>query len=191
MARRAPDLARAARAIEELLDALGTPIDSDPELAGTGARTAEAFANDLLCGYDMDPAAILGESTASRAQGLVVVKDVATTAMCPHHLLPANGVVHVAYLPRDRVVGLGALARRFVLQEDLGQSIADAIVQHLGARGAAAIVDLSPSCVTARGERRHGARAITAAFAGEMSADPALRAEVWSALGAQEKSESR
>lgn len=186
--RRAPDLARAARAIDEFLDAIGAP-SGDPELRGTGRRVAEAFAQDLLAGYAMDPAAILAESTSSRAGGLVVVRDVATTTMCPHHLLPATGVVHVAYLPGEKVVGLGALARvvdcyarRLILQEDLGQQIADALVLHLGARGAGAIVDLAPTCVIARGDRRHGARAVTSAFAGSMADDPTLRAEMWSAI---------
>lgn len=188
MARRAPDLARAARAIDEFLAAIGAP-DEDPELRETGRRVAEAFAEDLLAGYAMDPAAILGESTSSSAQGLVVVRGVATSAMCPHHLLPAIGVVHLGYFPRDRVVGLGALARlvdcfarRLVLQEDLGQQIVDALLAHLGARGAGAIVDLAPSCVIARGDRRHGARAITSAFAGSMADDPTQRAEMWAAI---------
>ena len=188
--RRPADLSRAARAIEEFLDAIGTPVDSDPELADTGRRVAEAFAHDLLAGYALDPAKILGEATGSSAAGLVVVTGIATTAMCPHHLLPAGGVVHVGYLPGERVVGLGALARlvdcfarRFTLQEDLGQHIADALVEHLGARGAGAVVDLSPSCITARGERRHGARAVTTAFAGTFATDTAARHELLMAIG--------
>lgn len=183
--RPAPDLERAASAIEAFLAAIGAPVGSDPELEGTGRRVAEAFALDLLSGYAMDPAVILAEATSSSADGLVVVSGVATTAMCPHHLLPATGVVHVGYLPGDKVVGLGALARlvdcfarRLILQEDLGQRIADALVEHLGARGAGAIVDLAPTCVTARGGRRHGARALTTAFAGEMKTDGSLRREL-------------
>lgn len=189
MTRRRPDLDRASRAVEELLDALGVPVSSDPELAGTGPRVAEALANELLAGYDMDPAEILGDSTSSTAAGLVVVSGIATTTMCPHHLLPASGVVHVGYLPGDRVVGLGALARlvdcfarRLILQEDLGQRIADALVAHLGARGAGAIVDLSPTCVTARGVKQHGARALTSAFAGSLATDAAARAEMMGAV---------
>lgn len=172
------DLARAARAIEEFLCAVGAPVGDDPELAETGRRVAEAFADDLLAGYRMDPRTILAEATASAAPGLVSVTDVATSTMCPHHLMPASGVVHVSYLPGDRVVGLGALgrlvdcfSRRLILQEDLGQRIADALVVHLGARGAGVMVDLAPTCLTARGDRRHGARAVTLAFAGVMKED--------------------
>lgn len=185
MRQRSPDLDRASRAVEDLLDALGTPVDSDPELAGTGRRVAEAFANELLVGYSMDPAEILTEATSSTTSGLVVVTGVATTTMCPHHLLPASGVVHVGYLPGERVVGLGSLARlvecyarRLILQEDLGQRIADALVEHLGARGAGVIVDLAPSCMTARGVRQAGARAVTWAFAGSMTTDAGARSEL-------------
>jgi GTP cyclohydrolase I len=185
--KRKVDLARAARAVEELLAAVGAPVDSDPELRGTGARVAEAYANDLLAGYDLDPAAILAEATSSSAPGLVVVASIATTTLCPHHLLPATGLTHVGYWPSDRVVGLGAIARivdcysrRLALQEDIGRNVAAALVTHLGARGAGAIVDLSPLCVTARGERRHGTRAVTVAYAGAV--DDAMRAELSAAI---------
>jgi GTP cyclohydrolase I len=183
------DLTRAARAVEELLDALGVPVGSDPELEGTPERVARAFAEDLLSGYAMDPSEILSDGTSTRAPGLVVVRDIATTTMCPHHLMPASGVAHVGYLPGERVAGIGALARlvdcyarRLSLQEDLGQHVADALVRHLGARGAGCVLSLSPTCMTARGGRRHGARAITHAWSGTMATDPAARREMLASL---------
>jgi GTP cyclohydrolase I len=182
------DLARAARAVEELLAAVGAPTD-DPELRGTGARVADAYANDLLSGYDLDPKVILADRAGSNAPGLVLVTSVATTTMCPHHLLPASGVTHVGYWPGDGVVGLGAIARlvdcysrRLALQEDVAQRIADALVEHLGARAAGAVVDLTPTCMTARGDRRHGSHAVTAAFAGDARGDASLRTELMSAI---------
>ena len=182
------DLPRAARAIEDFLVAIGAR-DDDPELKGTGARVADAFANDLLSGYDLDAKTILSDRAGSKAKGLVVITSVATTTVCPHHLLPATGVTHVGYWPGEGVVGLGAIARlvdcfsrRLALQEDIGQHIADALVTHLGARGAGAIVDLAPACMTARGERRHGSRALTTAFGGAAVSDAAMRAELMSAI---------
>jgi GTP cyclohydrolase I len=167
------DLERAARAVEDFLDAVGVRVDEDPELRDTGRRVSEAYALDLLSGYEQDPRTILADATGSEAPGLVVVTSIATTTTCPHHLMPATGVAHVGYLPGSRVVGLGALARlvdcyarRLVLQEDLGRAIARALVEHLGARAAGVILDLSPTCLTARGDRRHGARAITASYEG-------------------------
>lgn len=179
---------RAARAIVEFLRALGAPVDSDPELRETGKKVADAFADELLAGYRMDPAAILAEATEAQTKGLVVLGSIPTTAMCPHHLLPAPGVVHVGYLPGSRVVGLGALgqlvqcfARRLILQEELGESIVDALMRHLDAEGAACLVELAPMCVTARGGRYHGARAITSAYAGRL-ADDTFRREFLSRL---------
>ncbi|MCB9601576.1 MAG: GTP cyclohydrolase I [Sandaracinus sp.] len=181
------DVEAAARAIEAFLTALGHPPSSDPELQGTGKRVAEAYAQELLAGYAEDPAAILADATASEAPGLVVVTDVQTTTMCPHHLLPASGVSHVGYLPGGSVVGLGALARvvhcfsrRLILQEDLGAKVAEALVTHLGAKAAACALDLSPTCMTARGEREHAARAVTIAYAGD--ADDAFRRSFEGAL---------
>jgi len=195
MAARTIDLARAARAVDELLAAVGAPTD-DPELRGTGQRVADALANDLLSGYDLDPKTILADRAGSRAPGLVLVTSVATTTMCPHHLLPASGVTHVGYWPGDGVVGLGAMARlvdcfsrRLALQEDVAQRIADALVEHLGARAAGAVVDLTPTCMTARGERRHGSHAVTTAFAGDATKDAALRTELMSAIAIATKSE--
>ncbi len=183
-----PDLARAARAIHDFLAALGVPGD-DPELASTGDRVARAFAEDLLAGYRANPRTILADRTASRSRGMVIVTQLPLVTMCPHHLLPAVGRAHVAYLPDAAVVGLGALAslvdcfaRRLILQEDLADRVVDALVEHLGARGAACVLDLEPTCLTGRGERRHGARAVASAFRGAFESDPSSRDELFTAI---------
>jgi GTP cyclohydrolase I len=176
------DRARAAAAIEAFLKALGRSPDGEPELAQTPALVANAWADELLVGYAMNPAEILGETLSSADSELVGLRDVETTIMCPHHLLPASGTLHLVYAPSDRVVGLGALARlvrcfsrRLILQETLVQSIADALVEHLGARGAGCVATLSPACLNARGERCQTARALSLATAGEMREGRGLR----------------
>jgi len=192
MARR-PDLERAARAVHDFLDAIGAPVDGDPELRDTGTRVAEAFALDLLAGYDASPAEVLAEATASDAPGLVVAQGLPVATVCPHHLMPAIGVAHVGYLPAGRVVGFGALgtlvdcyARRLALQEDVGRNVARALVEVLGAEGAACFLELEPTCMTARGGRRHGARTVTHAWEGCLRGDAGARAEVLVALGGGE-----
>ena len=184
------DRARAAEHIEAFLRAVGAPVGSDPELRGTGMRVANAYVDDLLVGYAMDAAHILSENTASTSPGLVTLVDVPATTMCPHHLLPASGRVHLGYWPGERVVGFGALARivtcftrRLSLQEDIGRTIAEALVAHLGARAAGVVVDFSPSCLVDRGDAPHGARALTTAFAGDASTDAALRGEFLMTIG--------
>lgn len=176
------DLDEAARAIEAFLRALGHDPARNPELARTGRLVAEAYAHDLLAGHAMDPAAILAEAMTTPGGDLVLVRDLAATAVCPHHLLPASGVVHLAYVPRDRVAGLGALARlvdcharRLTLQESMAQAVADSLVTHLGARAAGCAADLRPACLGARGERRHEARVATVATAGDAALVDRLR----------------
>lgn len=176
------DRARAARAIKDFLRALGRSADREPELAQTPALVASAWADELLAGYAMDPAAILADGLSTTHSELVGLRDIETTTMCPHHLMPARGVVHVVYATGERLVGLGALsrlvtcfARRLILQETLVQSVADALVEHLGARGAGCVAALSPACLTARGERCHNAQALSLGTAGEMVEGGRLR----------------
>ncbi|MCZ7683644.1 MAG: GTP cyclohydrolase I [Sandaracinaceae bacterium] len=154
----ADDLSRAARAIEEFLRAVGAPVDADPELRETGRRVAEAFANELLSGYGADPAAILQEATSSDAPGMVLVTSIATATTCPHHLMPATGVAHVGYLPGARVVGLRQLARlvdcfarRLILQEELGRSVARARSSSTSGRAPPAWCSISRRAASPRG----------------------------------------
>jgi GTP cyclohydrolase I len=196
----------AARAIDDFLRALGhEPVD---ELAGTGARVAAAWADDLLQGYEADPAAVLaasvcsaeevsgGASGASSEQTtaplpLVLVRELAVTTMCPHHLLPAYGTGLVAYLPGARVVGIGALAqvldafaRRLTLQERIGMEVAEILVRELGARGALCKLSLTHMCLVARGERKTGALVETLSVAGTFAAPGPDRDLALAAVGA-------
>jgi GTP cyclohydrolase I len=168
------DRKAAARAIEDFLRALGHAPEG--ELAGTGERVAEAWANDLLDGASVDAAALLREGALdldAEGTGLVLVRDLAVTTMCPHHLLPAHGTATVAYLPGARVAGIGtiahvvdALAHRLTLQERIGDEVVALLVGVLGARGALCRLALTHSCMTARGERKTGSIVETFAVAG-------------------------
>ncbi len=183
--RRRPDPGLAAEAVGRFLDALGLPPETRraEDLAGTPRRVAEAWLQDLVDGYGRDPAEILAGAIPSAAKDLVAVTGIDFHSMCPHHLLPSRGVAHVAYIPGGRVVGFGqivklvdALAHRLVLEEDLARGIADALVRHVGARGAACVLEAEQLCMTVRGERRVGARAHAEAWAGSLAKDgPARR----------------
>ena len=170
------DRTKAEKAVVEFLRAMGRDPENEPELAGTPARVVEAWATDLIDGYDVDvPRLLAVESGAapSGGGGLVSVRGLAVSTMCPHHLLPARGTATVLYLPAARIAGLGTLARvvdayahRLTLQEVIGANVASALVRHLGARGAACKISLAHSCLASRGERQHGATVETIAFAG-------------------------
>lgn len=185
------DRARAAKAVEELLASLGHPSSSDPELAKTGQLVADAWSSDLLAGYAMSARDILAEALPTSSSEVVALRNVETCVMCPHHLLPAPGVVHLAYAPGERIVGLGALsrlvhcfARRLTLQETLVQNVADALVKELGAKGAACVADLRPTCLTVRGEREASASVVTIGTAGNMRAGEPLHNTVVALLRA-------
>jgi GTP cyclohydrolase IA len=173
----------AALAVARFLDALvPAPARDAPDLAATPERVATAWARDLLDGYRKDPSAILAETMRARGSDLVAVTGLDFHSMCPHHLLPSRGVAHVAYVPGARVVGFGQLARlvdcfahRLVLEEDLARLVAEALVQHLGARGAACVLDAEQACLTVRGERRRRARTHAQCFLGTLETDARLQ----------------
>jgi GTP cyclohydrolase IA len=185
------DRRAAARAIEDFLRALGHEPVGD--LEGTGERVADAWADDLLEGEAIDAATVLREGALDLEAGdggLVVVRDLAVTTMCPHHLLPAHGTGLIAYLPGRGIAGLGtlahvldALSRRLTLQERIGTGVASLLVRELGARGALCRLSLTHSCLIARGERKTGAVVETLAVAGSFAEPGADRDLAFLALG--------
>lgn len=187
---RAPDLKAAAQGIAAFLRALG--FEDRADLAGTPERVAQAFANELLRGEQVDLEALVregSEAATAATSGLVVVRNIAVVAVCPHHLLPAVGQATVAYLPGERLLGLGTVARlaqacsqRLALQEAIGDAIVNALLLHAGARGAFCRLSLLHTCLASRGAEQPEARLVTLARAGSLAgADGAL--ELSLALG--------
>jgi GTP cyclohydrolase I len=185
------DRSRVRAAVAELLSALGEDPDR-PELAGTPARVAEAY-TELFAGVGVDAAAVLARDALSigdAATELVALRGIPFRSMCEHHLLPFSGMAAVAYLPADRLAGLGRIARavevlssRPQMQERLSEQLAAAVEEGLGARGVLVVLSASHGCLWARGTRTTGANAVTLASRGEL-ADPARRGEALALLGA-------
>ena len=183
-----------AAAVRGFLGALPLPAAErsrrDLDLAGTPARVAEAWLEDLLDGYREDPAAILAGAMPAGGRDLVAVTDIDFHSVCPHHLLPSRGLAHVAYVPGRKVVGFGQIARlvdcfahRLILEEELARRVAEALVRHLGARGAAVVLDAEQACLTVRGERRRRARAHAQCFLGVLERDEKLQRRLLSLIG--------
>jgi GTP cyclohydrolase I len=169
------DREQAARAIEAFLRALDQDPERDPSLAGTGMRVAAAFADDLLSGYRVDVDAIVTQNVFPGRSELVVVRDLSVTTICPHHLLPSTGLATVAFAPDERLVGVGAVgrvvdafSRRLALQEEIGEHVVATLEKHLEPRWIGCRLLLTHSCMTARGERTHGARVETVALRGKV-----------------------
>src|ERR1700761_7962169 len=132
------DREAAARAIDAFLVALGRDPRSEPELVGTGARVAAAYADELFAGDAVDVDALLAQNVFPGDADTVVVRDIPVATMCPHHLMPATGVATVAFAPGGRLVGVGtvarlldAYARRLALQEQLGERTVALLDAHL------------------------------------------------------------
>jgi GTP cyclohydrolase I len=190
-AKRAHGREAAARAIEDFLRAIGRDPAREPELVGTGKRVADTFLDELCDGYDVDVGKLLTDNTIAGASDVVIVRDIAVTTTCPHHLLPAFGTARVVYAPRAKLVGIGtivrlvdAFAHRLTLQEAIGEEVVRAITVHLEAAWAGCRLEMSHGCMVARGERRHGARVETVALAG--ATDDVTRAIAHRALGVGE-----
>jgi GTP cyclohydrolase IA len=157
----------------------------DPSREGlidTPARVVKAY-EELFSGYGEDATAVLAR-VFEEVQGyddIILVRDIAFSSHCEHHMVPFVGVAHIAYYPSEEgVVGLSKLARlvdifarRLQTQEALTAQIVGAIDQHLHPRGCAVMIEAEHMCMSMRGVRKQGAQTITTQFTGVFRDDPA------------------
>ncbi len=189
------DRERVAALVRELLEAIGEDPDR-PGLRQTPQRVADAYA-EFFSGVGEDASAPLahtisvahGPAPETLPSGAVMLRDIRFRSVCEHHLLPFAGYAHLAYLPGEQVVGLGALPKvvdvlssRPQVQERLGEQIADAIAGALDTRGVLVVLDATHECVTMRGGRQADAATVTIAARGELL-EPAARAELIALIG--------
>lgn len=178
----------------EIADAVSTiltAIGEDPTregLQGTPARVARMYA-EIFSGLEEDPAAVLSTTFNQPHDEMIVVRDIPFHSMCEHHLMPFTGRADVAYIPRDRVVGLSKLARlvdilsrRPQIQERLTCEIADNIEQVLDPRGVAVRIQAEHLCMTMRGIKKPGSVMMTTVTRGAFRENPATRAEFFSLI---------
>lgn len=183
------------RAVGDLLRACGIETN-DSHMDRTTQRVRELWQKRLLGGYDLDPAIALGEGFADSRRDMVIIRGIAVHGVCPHHLVPFRGVAHVAYLPGGRLHGFGRIARmvdaighRFTYQEWMTRDIAEALIRHGQARGAACVVEAEQLCLLLGEDRRGDERVITQSFAGEFEASDQFRNEFLRAVGSPRRSD--
>ena len=138
----------------------------------------------LTSGYRQNPARILNRCFKVKQDEMVIVKDIDVFSLCEHHLLPFIGKCHVAYMPKDRIVGLSkiprlvdAFARRLQVQERLTTQIAEALNEHLQPLGVACVIEASHLCMMMRGVQKQNARAITSSMLGVFRSSDKTRSE--------------
>ena len=182
---------------DEVQDAVRTLIrwaGDDPDREGlrdTPRRVARAW-REYARGYVEDPARHLAR-TFDEVGGydeIVLLKDIPFQSHCEHHLAPIIGKAAIAYLPKDRVVGISKLARvlhgfarRLQVQERLTAQVADTIWEHLKPQGVAVVIEATHACMTARGVSTPGVMMTTSRMMGVFREDERSRREVLALMG--------
>ena len=179
--------ARYEHNVAEILEAFGMDLDT-PGTRETPERFLRAMF-DSTAGYDGDsklrtafpserPAGVDGASSQ------IVEGPVAFFSLCEHHALPFHGAAHVAYIAADEILGISKLtrlvrlyARRFTVQERLGEQIADALVDLVQPRGVAVHIEASHLCTQMRGVEEEGSRTVTTFWRGLYDEQAELRRE--------------
>lgn len=146
-------------AISNLLTELGEDINRDG--LGDTPRRFEKQIRECLVGYNDDPAQYIKLFDATNYSDLVMVSNISFSSLCEHHLLPFSGVVDIAYIPSQKILGLSKFARivdsfskRLQVQEHLTLQIADFLELHLKPSLLIVRISASHSCMTVRGVLR-------------------------------------
>ncbi len=180
--------------VREAIKSLIRWAGDDPDREGlldTPRRVARAW-REYARGYAEDPAVHLSR-TFEEVGGydeIVLLKDIPFQSHCEHHMAPIIGKASIAYLPRDRVVGISKLARvlngfarRLQVQERLTAQVADTIWQRLQPKGVAVVIEATHACMTARGVNTPGVVMTTSRMMGTFREDERSRREVLALMG--------
>lgn len=177
------DLEKAEEAVRLLLEAIG----EDPNREGlveTPRRVAKMY-EELTQGYEQSAKQHLSKVFNSADAEIVLEKDISFHSLCEHHLLPFFGKVHIAYIPKGKVVGLSKLARvvevfarRLQIQEQMTNQIADAVNDELSPLGVLVIIEAEHTCMTMRGIKKIGSKTVTVSARGIFKGDLELQKSV-------------
>ncbi|MEQ8443759.1 MAG: GTP cyclohydrolase I FolE [Alphaproteobacteria bacterium] len=185
-----PSREEAEAAVRTLLRWAGDDPDREG-LIDTPDRVVRSY-EEFFAGYAQDPTDLLAR-TFEETEGydeMVLLRGISFESHCEHHMVPIIGTAHVAYLPRNRVVGISKLARvveiyakRLQIQEKMTAQIADAIQDALDPVGVAVVVDAQHQCMTTRGVKKSGVSMLTSRFLGAFKDDAATRAQFMAMAG--------
>jgi GTP cyclohydrolase I len=171
---------------EEAFKTILSWMGEDPEREGlleTPKRVMKAY-KEYFSGYKENPDKIL-EKTFGDVDGyddMVIQKNISIQSHCEHHMAPIIGKAHVAYIPKERVVGLSKLARvvevfskRLQTQERLTMQVAKTLMESLDAKGVAVTIDSTHQCMTRRGIKKENATTVTNYFLGQFKEDLSIQ----------------
>ena len=184
-----PSRAEAEGAVRTLIRWIGDDPDREG-LLGTPSRVVRAY-EEWYAGYDEDPRDYLARTFEEVAgyDEIVLLRDVRFVSHCEHHMAPIVGRVHIAYLPRNRVVGISklvrlvdAFAKRLQVQEKMTAEIASCLNSVLKPHGVAVVVEGTHECMTTRGVRRTDVTMVTSRMLGVFRDQPQTREEFLAAI---------
>jgi GTP cyclohydrolase IA len=185
-----PSRAEAEQAVRTLLLWAGDDPDREGLLA-TPERVVRSY-EEFFAGYGVDPYDVL-QRTFEEVEGyddMVVLRGIRFESYCEHHMVPIIGTAHVAYLPKNRVVGISKLARvieiyskRLQIQEKMTAQIAGAINDVLEPRGVAVVMEGEHQCMTTRGVHKPGVAMVTSQMTGVFRDNPVTRSEFLAMIG--------
>lgn len=186
-----PEQAQAVeQAIRDLLNAFNVNW-ADPNYTDTPRRVAKAYLDYWASGYGRDPKEeITVFPNTGGTEDMVIVKDMRFHSLCSHHLAPIEGYAAIAYIPNEQLLGLSKLgrileiyARRFQLQERIGQQTADALMELLQPKGVMVVLyNVTHGCMSSRGVKLHEANTTTMTSRGVFKDNPTLRQEMMALL---------
>ena len=181
------DWRRYERYVGEIFSALGMEL-ATPGTRDTPRRFLQAL-RDATAGYDGDPKLHTAFPTerphaVDGSHSQIVEGPIVFHALCEHHVLPFHGVAHVAYIAGPEIIGISKLtrlvrlyARRFTVQERVGEQIADLLVELVQPRGVAVHLEAAHLCTQMRGVSEEGSRTVTTFWRGLYNEHADLRAE--------------
>ena len=178
-----------ASRMKDVLEMLGEDTSREG-LVRTPERYEKAM-RYLTSGYSTSLEEIVnGALFSAKVDSMVIVKDIEFFSMCEHHMLPFFGKMHVAYLPKDRVIGLSKIpriidmyARRLQLQERLTQEVAEAVVEVMGPRGVGVLCEARHFCMMMRGVEKQHSGTVTSTMLGSFRTNKSTRDEFLSLVG--------
>lgn len=163
-----------------ILEGIGEDIHREG-LLDTPERIGRMY-EEIFGGLYEDAGIHLCKTFQAKDNEMIVEKDITFYSICEHHLMPFYGKCHVAYIPNGKVVGLSKLARtvevyakRPQIQEQLTAQIADAIMEHLDAKGAMVMMEAEHMCMTMRGVKKPGSSTVTIVTRGEFEQNDSLK----------------
>lgn len=170
-------------AVIRMIQAIGENINRDG-LKETPKRIVKSW-EELFCGYKANPEDVFKQFNSDGYNQIVLLKDIEFFSCCEHHMLPFFGKAHIAYIPKEKVIGISKLARlmeiysrRMQIQERIGEQITSDIMKHLDAQGAACVIEAQHLCMKMRGVNKQHSVMITSSVKGAFMDNAVARQEL-------------